>query len=251
MAEEKVKIRVLGISGSPRKGGNSEYLLKEALEGAKEVDLGVVETEAYSIAGKQFLPCIACLACAELGYCVRGKLDDFDELRDKWLRADAVIISAPVYHMGIPGQLKCFFDRLGSSLCCMYLFKLKVPLPKHLKVYGAIAQGMHLFSGQEHTMTQTLNHALWMGNVVISADFWESYIGVGGWTENKIEKDSLRKLCEAHSFDAETSIKACRSLGRRVAELALILKAGASQFTDYLKRDPVYGPFVQRIKGDK
>lgn len=236
-------VKVLGISGSPRKNANTSFLLDQALEGAKSVDSEAVETEGYSISGKQYLPCISCFTCGKVGYCIRSKDDDFEELRDKWIAADAVIMAVPVYHMGIPGQLKCFIDRLGNSIWSYY-----GGVGKHLKVYGAIAQGVHIFSGQEHAMTQIINHAIVMGNIVISGDAWESYIGSGAWTENKIEKNSLKKLYEGKSFDAETGVKASRSLGKRVAELSLILKAGALYCVDYLKKDPAYKPFIDRIK---
>ena len=56
-------IKVLGISGSPRKKGNSNYLLEIALEAAKEIAPEMVETELYSISGKTFNPCDACNQC--------------------------------------------------------------------------------------------------------------------------------------------------------------------------------------------
>lgn len=240
----KIRIKVLGIAGSPRKDGNTEFLLNQALEAAKSVDSEAVEVEAYSIAGKKYLPCLSCFACAKLGYCIRGKNDDFNELRDKWIDADAVIVAVPVYHIGIPGQLKCFIDRLGNSLWSYY----GGVGSKHLKAYGAIAQGIHIFSGQEHAITDIINHALVMGNVVISGDSWESYIGGGGWTENKVEKNALKTLFDGKSFDAEAAVKASRSLGKRVAELALVLKAGALCCMDYLKDDPAFKPFIERIR---
>jgi len=234
-----VKIKVLGICGSPRRNANTEFLLNHALDAAKSVNPKDVETEAYSIAGKEYLPCISCFICAKTGECIRSKKDDFNELRDKWIDADAVIMAVPVYHMSIPGQLKCFIDRLGNYGGANGV---------HLKVYGAIAQGVHLFSGQEQAMTYIAIHALIMGNVVVSGDPWESYIGGAGWTENRIEKDALKCLYEFKSFDAEIAVKSARSLGKRIAELALIIKAGALCFMDHLKENPLYEPFIERIK---
>jgi multimeric flavodoxin WrbA len=237
--KDGVKVKILGICGSPRKNGNTEFLLAQALEAAKSVNHDSVETESYSIAGKKYLPCISCFNCIKLGYCIRSKDDDFEELRNKWMGADGIIMATPVYHMGLPGQLKCFIDRLGNSMNV---------IGKHLKVYGAIVQGVHIFSGEEHTLTQIINHALLMGNVVISGDYWESYIGAAGWTENRIEKDSLKKLFEEKSFDAEAAVRASRSIGKRVAQLALIIKVGALYLIDYLKDDPYLKPFISRIK---
>ena len=237
-----VKIKVLGICGSPRKNANTEFLLNQALDAAKSVDPKNVETEAYSIAGKEYLPCISCFSCAKTGECIRSKKDDFNELRDKWVDADAIIMAVPVYHMSIPGQLKCFIDRLGNSL-----WSYEGSAGKHLKVYGAIAQGVHIFSGQENAIKEIINHAIVMGNIITSGDPWESYLGGAGWTENKVEKNALKSLYESGSFDADIAVKSARSLGKRVAELALIIKAGALHYIDYLKTDPMYKPLVERV----
>jgi len=244
MEKPNIKVKILGISGSPRKGGNTEFSLKIALEGAKEFDPEAVEIEMYSIAGKKFLPCVACFACSKIGYCTRSQEDDFNELKNKWLEADGVIIAVPVYHMGIPAQLKAFLDRLGNSLWGRYKMGAK-----YMKVYGAIAQGVHIFSGQEHTVTDLINHALIMGCVVTAGDLWESYIGGCGWTENKLDKNAFEKLLKTKSFDAEVAVKAYKKLGRRVAQLAIILKAGALQYLDHLKEDPVLKPFIERLEG--
>jgi len=239
---QKVSVKVLGISGSPRKGGNTEFLLAQALEAARDVDPKKIETEIFSIAGKKYLPCISCFACAKLKRCVRGEEDDFSELCEKWVDADAVIIAVPVYHMGIPGQLKCFLDRLGNSVDRKYDVS-----PKWLKVYGVITQGAHIFSGQEHAAMNLINHALIMGNIVISGDAPEAYIGGCGWTRCDVGKDSLRTLYENKENDAIFAVKSSRSLGKRVAELTLIIKAGGLCFIEYLKNDPAYITFVGRI----
>lgn len=238
-----VKIRVLGICGSPRKNANTEFLLNQALDAAKSVDPENVDVEAYSIAGKEYLPCISCFSCAKTGECIRSKKDDFNELRDKWIEADAVIMAVPVYHLSIPGQLKCFIDRLGNSI-----WSYEGSAGKHLKVYGAIAQGIHIFSGQENAIKEIINHAIVMGNIITSGDPWESYLGGAGWTENRTEKDALKSLYESKSFDAEVAVKSARSLGKRVAELALIIKAGALHYIDYLEKDPLYKPLIRRIR---
>lgn len=247
-----IKVKILGIMGSPRAGGNTEFMLDEALDEAEKAvkEWGEeVEIEKYSTAGKFYLPCISCFKCAELGYCKRGEEpgDDFNELRDKWLEADAVILAVPVYHMTIPGNIRNFIDRLGNSPTSP---KYKgIPL-KHLKVYGAIAQGIHIFSGQEHTITDIMNHAILMGNVYIGGDMWENYIGAAGWTEGDplVSLDALKRLYEDGHFDAKIAVKACRTLGRRVAQLTLIIKVGAQKYLEHLKREKNYMALVDRIQ---
>ena len=62
------EVKVLGISGSPRRGANTAILVKKALEGASSVP--GVKTEFYEMAGKKFHHCIGCLKCHDKGECV-------------------------------------------------------------------------------------------------------------------------------------------------------------------------------------
>lgn len=235
-----MKINVLGISGSPRIPSNSEYLLKESLRGAKEVS-NIVETEVYSSAGKRYGHCLSCIKCFKTGECVQK--DDFQELCEKWMKADIVIYSVPVYHMCIPGQLRCFIDRLG-----MVVGSLHGGPAKDCKIIGAIAQGAHIFSGQEHTITQIINHALSMGCIPVTGDHWEAYIGVGGWTSLGGEGDSIKNQNKEGNLDATITVRASKCLGRRSVELALMVKAGALANEEILKQQGnTYKPLLDRI----
>ncbi len=241
-------IKVLGICGSPRKG-NSQYLLEKALEAARQAAPEEVTTELYSLRGKKFAPCIGCSRCGEKqGECVFQ--DDFQELREKWLEADAIIYSVPVYHMGIPAQLKAFIDRLGNSLFGRFagLFEGEASLPKNLKVVGAIAQGAHLFSGQEHAITDLINHALVMGCVPVTGDMWEAYIGAAAWTYNEAGRNVLESRGNDGSLDMRVALRGAATLGRRAAELALLLKAGGRVLRGRLEGDPLYRPFLDRLQ---
>ncbi len=243
-------MRILGICGSPRKG-NSQFLLGQALEAAAAAAPGAI-VDTWSVRGKKLHPCTACSRCAEHdGECVIR--DDFQGIRDLWLAADVVIYSVPVYHMGLPGQLKCFLDRLGNSLFPRYA-KLFAPghesLPKHLKVIGNIAQGIHIFSGQESTLVQLVNHALLMQCVPSAGDIWECYIGAGAWTSNEIQGTALEEQAGRGMFDAQVAVKAARDIGKRSAELARILRAGAAALREELAADPAYTPFLSRLGPD-
>lgn len=234
------KVKLLGICGSPRPQGNSRYLLKQAVEEALSIGSDYLEAEIYSIAKKEFAPCDSCSRCATLGEC--WIKDDFQELRDKWVAADAIIYSVPVYHMGVPGQLKCFIDRLGNSLWSYY-----GGVCKSLRVIGVIAQGSHIFAGQEHTIAQLINHSLIMGCVPISGDSWGSYTGVGGWTFDSSRKDAISKLYNEGDFCAQVAVEAACSLGRRVIQLALLIKTGAEANREMLKADGGYGQLLARL----
>ncbi len=236
-------IKALFISGSNRKGGNSDFLMDQAVIGAQEVTAQEVSIEKYYLRGKKMAGCLNCGKCAELGgECIIK--DDFQELRDKWVDSDVIIYSVPVYHMTIPGQMRCFMDRLGNTQFSYY----NMMAPKTMKVIGGIAQGIHIFSGQEHTLTDLMNHAYVSGGVYATGDMWESYIGAGGWTSNEIDKDALKKQYEAGDLDAVTSVKACRTLAKRSIELALIIQAGALQYRDIFESQEIYAPFAKRLQ---
>lgn len=97
-------MKVLGISGSPRRGKTTDQLVKEVL---KTVDC---ETEFISLAGKTISPCIACLACVKDNICKIK--DDMTELREKILAADGLVIGAPNYFSALNGLSHCFLERL-------------------------------------------------------------------------------------------------------------------------------------------
>lgn len=240
---KRQKIAVLGISGSPR-AGNSIFLLKEALDAAAGIDKSVISTKLFSFKGKRMGPCIGCFKCGKkepLGECAIH--DDFQSLRDLWLEADVVLYSVPVYHMNIPGQLKCFIDRLGNTINKRY----KLPSPRFLKVIGALAQGMHFSGGQELAISFLIHHAVLKNCIPVSGDGWQSYIGAGGWTRCNREPDSIQTQFQEGLFDAQVAVQASRSLGRRAAELALILRMGGNSLGKILSDDPAYKPFLERL----
>ena len=96
-------MKVLGISGSPRRGATTERLVEAVLS---EVEC---ETEFISLAGKRIGPCIACLQCVEDNVCkVR---DDMAALRDKIVEADAYVIGAANYYSTLNGLAHCLLER--------------------------------------------------------------------------------------------------------------------------------------------
>lgn len=233
-------ISALGICASPR-SGNSEYLLRSAFSEARKLPFNV-NTNIIGLRGKKIQPCIACFKCLEnKGVCILE--DDFEEVRSAWLDADVVIYSVPVYHLSIPGQLKCFIDRLGQSLNGYY----DVRSVRHLKVVGNISQGTHLFGGQEIAIANLILHEVLTNCVPIAGDGWESYIGVAGWTSNQRERKAFKELHESNDHDASITIRAASSMMQRAIETAAIIKMGGLTLSDSLKGDPRYKPFLERI----
>jgi multimeric flavodoxin WrbA len=99
-------MKILGISCSPRKDGNTVAMLNEALKSAKADG---AEVELYSVAGKNLQPCDGCWACLKTGKCCID--DDMDVLLDKILEADGLIFGTPIYFWGMTAQAKTIIDR--------------------------------------------------------------------------------------------------------------------------------------------
>ena len=98
---------VLILSGSPRRGGNSDLLCDQFLKGAQEAGNTV---EKINVAGKKIGYCRACYFCKNHGGECSVK-DVMGELLDKMLAADGLVMAAPVYFYAIDAQLKAVIDR--------------------------------------------------------------------------------------------------------------------------------------------
>jgi multimeric flavodoxin WrbA len=96
-------MKVLGVSGSPRKDKSTDRLVHEVLDAVG------VETEFVSLAGKRIGPCIACLGCVKDNVC--KVKDDMELLRDKIVEADAYVIGAANYFSMLNGLSHCFLER--------------------------------------------------------------------------------------------------------------------------------------------
>lgn len=100
--------RVLIISSSPRKNGNSDTLCHNFARGAADSGNEVIEIFTN---GKKINYCKACAYCeTHNGACSQN--DDMAEIIDEILKSDVIVFSSPVYFYSISGQLKTLIDRL-------------------------------------------------------------------------------------------------------------------------------------------
>src|SRR3989304_7984942 len=99
-------MKVLGIYGSPRKGGNSDQLLDKALEGAKSAGAEVYRIYARDL---KMSGCIECGGCDRTGKCVLE--DDMQSVYPLLEEADIIIISSPIFFYGVTAQLKALSAR--------------------------------------------------------------------------------------------------------------------------------------------
>ncbi|MFC1870531.1 flavodoxin family protein [Chloroflexota bacterium] len=117
-------MKILGIVCSPRKGGNTEILVNEALASAEALGAKV---ELVSVIGKNIAPCDGCESCAKTGRCRID--DDMQDIYNKLLQSDGIIFGSPVYYWNVSAQAKTIIDRT-------FVFKRKRPLRN--KVVGAV-----------------------------------------------------------------------------------------------------------------
>ena len=112
-------MRVLGIAGSPRRGGNTDLLLAEVMRGAASRG---AEVKTIILNDLKITPCQHCDACLEAGRC---RIDDdmqmvYRELED----ADRIVLASPIQFMGITAQMKAMIDRCQALWARKYVLKL-------------------------------------------------------------------------------------------------------------------------------
>ena len=102
--------KILIVSASPRKGGNSDLLCDQFMRGAKEAGN---QTEKIFLRDKRINHCVACGTCqGNGGNCVQK--DDMAEVLDKMTAADVIVMATPVYFYSMNGQMKTLIDRTYS-----------------------------------------------------------------------------------------------------------------------------------------
>ncbi|MFO8100612.1 MAG: flavodoxin family protein [Dehalococcoidia bacterium] len=116
-------MKVLGIAGSPRRGGNTDLLLEQAMEGAKSAG---AETETIVLCQLNIAPCRHCDGCLKEGKCVID--DDMQSIYPKLREADRIILASPMFFMGITAQAKAMIDRCQALWALKYVLKQPVAL---------------------------------------------------------------------------------------------------------------------------
>lgn len=164
--EGRLPMYVIGINGSPRKGGNTQMLLNTVLETLKGKGW---ETEFYQLGGQNIRGCQACSGCFKLRDNTCAMKDDcFHEVYEKILKADAVVIGTPTYYSGVSSEVKALTDRTGYvALANNRALKGKIGA-----VVVAVRRG-----GAIHAY-DTINHMYLMSQMVVPGSvYWN--IGFG------------------------------------------------------------------------
>ena len=101
-----MKMKVLGIYGSPRKGGNSDQLLDRALEAARSAG---AETSAVYARDLRMVGCLECGGCDNTGKCVVE--DDMQSVYPLLEEAHVIFLASPIFFYGVTAQVKALIDR--------------------------------------------------------------------------------------------------------------------------------------------
>jgi multimeric flavodoxin WrbA len=194
-------VKIIGISCSPRKDRTTAAALRVCLEAAQSVGSGI-EIELIDLGGLKINGDLAAgIPLPE------GERDDFPLIEAKLRGANVggIIVGTPVYFSNMTALCKAFLDRW---MAFRGTFALRD------KVGGAIAVGAARNGGQELTL-QTIHAAMLCQDMIIVSEGRPTSRlgGIVVSTKDDISKD-------------ETGLATARSLGRRVAEVALMLQAG-------------------------
>src|SRR5512136_1996682 len=103
-------MKVLGLSGSMRREGNTAQLIKVILQRCEDAG---IKTEFVSLAGKKIMPCLGCEKCKVEKWCI-NESDDWNAIVKKVLACDVLVIGSPTYYYDVCGHLKNFIDRTYS-----------------------------------------------------------------------------------------------------------------------------------------
>jgi multimeric flavodoxin WrbA len=110
-------MKIIGINASPRgNASNTLQLLKSVLNGAESEG---AETELIDLYKLHIEYCNGCGTCYATGEC--PLIDDFEELYEKIMNADGIVLGAPNYINSVPAPMKALFDRLSDAIHCQML----------------------------------------------------------------------------------------------------------------------------------
>lgn len=168
-------MKVIGINGSARKGGNTEILINRVFD---ELQKEGIDTELISLAGKKIQGCKACYKCFENKdqRCSNDK-DFINECIGKMVEADGIILASPTYFTNVSTELKALIDRAGLvGIANGHMFKRKLGA-------AVVAQrrcgGFHVFN--------SINAFFLINQMIVpGSNYWN--LGVGR-DKGEVEQD--------------------------------------------------------------
>jgi len=149
--------RVLGLAGSPRRGGNTDTLLAEVLRGAREAG---AETELVHLRQLSMRPCIECLRCETTGRCVVQ--DDALAVHQKLIETDHLVFATPIFFVAVSAHSKILIDRCQCFWSLKYVLRkplFEPPRPGRRGLFVSVCgfDKRWMFDGARRTMKALFN----------------------------------------------------------------------------------------------
>jgi len=182
--------RVLGIVGSPRKGGNTHILVSEILKGAREAG---ARTELLPLGKLKIEECDGCHTCWDTEICVIN--DGMKRIYKKLMDSDCIVLATPMYWFGPTVLMKAFIDRL-LYFCCS---------KNENKIKGKEVVLASVFADEDSTTANPLLRMLTMTVEYLGMKLKGKILAPGVGEKGAIKKKK-RKLKEAFNLG--------RSIGR-------------------------------------
>ncbi len=182
MKKKSESLKAVAINGSPRRGGNTEVLLKRVLEPLAAAGW---ETGFVQLGGKPIRGCRACYQCFKTKDSRCGQKDGvFEECLEKMLEADAIILGSPTYFTDVSAEMKALLDRAGLvAVANGGLFRKKIGAAVVAVRRGG---GTHAFD--------TINHMFLMNGVIVpGSTYWNLGFGLDKG-DVKQDEEGLRNM---------------------------------------------------------
>lgn len=159
-------MKIVAFNGSPRKGGNTEILIKAVFE---PLEAAGIETELVRIGGQAVRGCSACYKCFENkdGKCVNTG-DAINDCIARMVAADGVVLASPTYFADVTPELKALIDRAGFvTRACDFAMRRKV---------GAAVVAVR--RGGEIHAYDTINHFFLISQMIVPGSiYWNMGFG--------------------------------------------------------------------------
>lgn len=178
-------MKVLGISGSPRRDGNTAILIRTIFG---ELNDQGIDTELIQLSDVTIKGCVACGGCVACknNQCVITD-DNFNDCFAKMVAADGIILGSPVYSAGVTSQMKALIDRAAIVLAA------NKGLLKH-KVGAAVVAARR---GGAISAVDTLHHFLHSKEMfLVGSTYWNMVFGrdIGEVTQDQEGIDNIKNI---------------------------------------------------------
>jgi len=197
-------MKITGFVGSPRKGGNTDVLVRQALSGAEE---GGAATRLVYLNDVAFRDCQGCGFCKRAGACRLN--DGMEELYEAIRESDGIIVGSPVYFADITPETKALIDRAG------YATRVK---PETLRRKVGAGVVVNRRAGAVHAL-DSINHLFGVTEMItVGSTYWNLAVGgrVGTVTDDTEGMATMERLGENMAWLLKTIERGAGPAGETV-----------------------------------